>query len=81
MFRMWFAVRGDRYHIGYAESRDGVTWSRNDKTFGLAPTAAGWDSEMTCYPCAFTHKSRLYLAYNGNGYGRSGFGLAVWDDA
>lgn len=81
MFRMWFAVRGDRYRIGYAESRDGVTWTRDDRTFGLAPGAAGWDSEMTCYPCAFAHKGRLYLAYNGNAYGRTGFGLAVWDEA
>ena len=77
-FRMWFAVRGDRYRIGYAESSDGVTWSRDDRTFGLAPGAADWESEMTCYPCAFAHKGRLFLAYNGNGYGRTGFGLAVW---
>lgn len=80
-FRMWFAVRGDCYRIGYAESLDGETWSRNDEKFGLAPSASGWDSEMTCYPCAFEHKGQLYLAYNGNGYGRSGFGLAVWNEA
>ncbi len=78
-YRMWFAARGDNYTIGYAESRDGLTWTRNDAAYGLPPSAAGWDSEMTCYPCAFRHRGRLYLAYNGNQYGRSGFGLAVWE--
>jgi hypothetical protein len=79
-FRMWFAVRGERYRIGSAHSADGETWTRDDKRFGLPPGAAGWDAEMTCYPCAFVHKERLYLAYNGNGYGRTGFGLARWDE-
>jgi hypothetical protein len=34
---------------------------------------------MTCYPALFWHRDRLWLAYNGNGYGRTGFGLAVWE--
>lgn len=80
-FRMWFAVRGERYRIAYAESRNGESWHREDARFGLAPGPGGWDSEMTCYPCPFLHRGRLWLAYNGNGYGRTGFGLAVWDGA
>lgn len=78
IFRMWFALRGSHYRIGYAQSPDGRNWTRDD-TFGLSPSGDGWDSDMTCYPCAFRHQGTLYLAYNGNDYGRSGFGLAVWE--
>jgi hypothetical protein len=46
---------------------------------GLAPSSQGWDSQMTCYPALFWHRERLWLAYNGNGYGATGFGLAVWE--
>lgn len=76
---MCFACRGERYRIGAALSRDGISWTRNDYDFGLAPSTSGWDSEMTCYPALFWHRDRLWMAYNGNRYGATGFGLAVWD--
>lgn len=75
-FAMWFATRGERYHIGAAVSTDGAAWQRRDEELGLEPAGAGWDGEMVCYPCAFRHEGRLYLLYNGNGYGRAGFGIA-----
>jgi hypothetical protein len=75
--RMWYAYRGERYAIGYAESADGTTWQRRDSEAGLALASEGWDAEMQCYPCVFDHGGRRYMAYNGNGYGRSGFGFAV----
>jgi hypothetical protein len=75
---MCFACRGDNYRIGAASSTDGVNWTRLDAGMGLAPSSHGWDSEMTCYPALFRHRERLWLAYNGNGYGATGFGLAVW---
>ena len=37
----------------------------------------GWDSEMICYPYVFDRKGERYMLYNGNGYGKTGFGLAV----
>lgn len=76
---MCFACRGDRYRVGAAWSTDGLRWNRADETFGLSVSAAGWDSEMTCYPALFRHRSRLCLAYNGNGYGATGFGFTVWE--
>jgi hypothetical protein len=75
---MCFACRGERYRIGAAFSADGLQWMRLDE-IGLAPAAVGWDSEMTCYPALFRHRGRLWLAYNGNGYGATGFGLALWE--
>ena len=79
-FRMWFTHRGDRYRLGYAESGDGCTWQRNDAGGTLVAGAPGdWDAEMITYPCVFDSAGARYLLYNGNAYGRTGFGLAVLD--
>lgn len=82
-YRMWYSYRGrgdiTTYRIGYAESHDGLEWTRLDDTTGIGVSADGWDSDMVCYPCVFDHGGRRYMLYNGNGYGRSGFGLAVLD--
>jgi len=34
---------------------------------------------MVEYPFVFDHKGGRYMLYNGNGYGRTGFGIAVLD--
>jgi hypothetical protein len=77
IYRMWYSYRGDRYRIGYAESADGLSWTRRDDDQGLAPAGVGWDSEMCAYGYVFDHAGRRYMLYNGNGYGRTGFGVAV----
>jgi hypothetical protein len=79
VYRMWYAVRGARYRLGYAESKDGLSWTRQDERAGLEPAASGFDSEMLCYPWLVDHGGQRYLLYNGNGYGRTGIGLAVDD--
>jgi hypothetical protein len=82
-YKMWFSYRGgpwgDTYRIGYAESADGLTWQRQDEAMAsLQPGEPGsWDSEMLCYPEVFDYQGRRYMLYNGNGYGRTGIGLAV----
>jgi len=30
-----------------------------------------------CYPYVFDHAGSRYMLYNGNGYGRTGFGIAI----
>ena len=77
-YRMWFAVRGERYRIALAESDDGLTWTRGNE-LGLTPGAEAWESEMVEYPCVFDWDGRRFMLYNGNDYGRSGVGLAVLD--
>jgi hypothetical protein len=76
LYRMWYSVRGDRYRIGYAESVDGIEWTRKDADRGLNVSATGWDSEMVTYPFVWRGRAGLCMLYNGNGYGRTGFGLA-----
>jgi hypothetical protein len=80
-YRMWYAYRGHRYRIGYAESADGLTWNRLDDARGLDASGSGWDSEMVEYPWLFEHNGRDYMLYNGDDYGRSGVGLAAWESA
>ena len=81
-YHMWFSYRsgdGTKYRIGYAHSLDGITWDRK-KDYGIDVSESGWDSEMICYPFVFEHKGKIYMLYNGNDYGREGFGLAVLED-
>jgi len=79
-FEMWFSYRGDpgtTYRIGYATSRDGLTWKLALDNAGISVSPEGWDSEMIEYPFVIDHKGRRYMLYNGNGYGKTGFGMAV----
>ncbi|MGO4153368.1 hypothetical protein [Cupriavidus sp. YAF13] len=79
-YHMWFSYRsGDKtsYRIGYATSDDGDNWLSRLEDVGIGTSASGWDSEMIEYPFVFAHKGRWLMLYNGNGYGRTGFGVAV----
>ena len=77
LYRMWFAARGGSYRIGYAESADGLSWTRKDVESGIDVSAEGWDSEMLAYPYVFAREGEYYMLYNGNGYGKTGIGLAL----
>ncbi len=77
VYRMWFAARGESYRLAYAESGDGIEWSRKDADAGLAPSSSGWDAEMVEYPLVFDYGGSRHMLYNGNGYGATGVGHAV----
>ncbi len=79
LYHMWFAHRGESYQIGYAQSENGLEWRRMDERAGIACSATGWDSEMLCYPYVFFRGSEKFMLYNGNEYGKSGFGIAQWE--
>ena len=78
---MWFSFRsgsGHKYRIGYAKSFDnGISWELDLKSSGIDVSESGWDSEMIEYPFVFCHKDSCYMLYNGNGFGKTGFGLAL----
>jgi len=77
IYKMWYSYKGERYRIGYAESKDGIAWKRKDDLAGLDVSKDGWDSEMVEYAFVFNHKKDTYMLYNGNDYGKGGIGLAV----
>ncbi|MBL7544821.1 MAG: hypothetical protein JNL11_13470 [Bdellovibrionaceae bacterium] len=86
LFHMWYSFRGSQdyrsnlketYRIGYAKSRDGTQWQRDDLNVGISLGQKGeWDSEMICYPYVFNIGEQLVMLYNGNGFGKSGIGMA-----
>lgn len=78
LFKMWYAYRKnyETYRIGYAESKDGVTWSRLDNSVGIDVSPNGFDSEMLEYPSVIRFNDSEYMFYNGNEFGLKGIGLA-----
>jgi hypothetical protein len=68
------------YRIGHAHSVDLVDWTRDDTSLVLEPTPGDWDSDMLCYPHVFECEGQLHLLYNGNNFGRYGFGLATLEE-
>lgn len=73
-----FRSNRDRgYRIGHAYSDDLVNWARDDAQMHIDVSDNDWDSDMLCYPHAFECDGQVYMLYNGNGFGRYGFGLAV----
>lgn len=78
-YRMFYSVRRRdvaSYRLGYAESEDGLHWVRKDEEIGLDVSKDGWDSEMICYSAVIELNGRWYMFYNGNDFGRTGFGVA-----
>lgn len=84
-WHMWYCYRNCRdyrdgpgsYRIGHAWSTDGSTWVRDDAHAGIEPSASGWDSLMQAYPYVVRVGEKVYMFYNGNGFGRTGIGYAM----
>jgi hypothetical protein len=64
------------YRMGHAWSNDLLNWTRNEENPLAEASPGDWDSDMQCYPHAFECDGHVYLLYNGNEFGRYGFGLA-----
>jgi len=76
-YRMIYSARrlGETYRIHTATSVDGINWQRTtEELVDVSPS--GWDSEMVCYGNFLKHRDTTFLLYNGNAYGRDGFGAA-----
>ncbi len=85
LYHMYFCYRSsvdfrknknNGYRIGYAYSGDLKTWTRADELAGIDVSENDWDSDMQCYPHIFKVKEKVYLLYNGNEFGKHGFGIA-----
>lgn len=89
VYRMWYSYRKITnyrtskdcgYKIGYAESHDGKKWERKDYLVGIQTSKDGWDSEMIEYCHILEINGEKYMFYNGNGFGKTGFGYAVLEE-
>jgi hypothetical protein len=75
-----FRTNRDRgYRLGYARSTDLLHWVRDDRAAGIDVSDSGWDADMLCYPHVFWCGDQAFMLYNGNEFGRGGFGVAVLD--
>ncbi|MEP6569279.1 MAG: hypothetical protein ABJC10_05840 [Acidobacteriota bacterium] len=79
LYRMFYGAGTKElgYRLAYAESADGINWTRKDEEVGIAVSVSGWDSRMQAYPSIVRYNDTTYMFYNGNDYGREGFGYAV----
>jgi predicted GH43/DUF377 family glycosyl hydrolase len=79
IYKMFLSSRtkSNGYRLGYAESKDGISWRRLDNMIDIDVSSSGWDSQMIAYASIFNWKEKTYMFYNGNDCGRSGFGYAL----
>jgi len=88
VYKMWYSKRyiddfrfdkNKNYRAGYAESSDGVNWQRMDELAGIDISVDGWDSNAVAYLYTIKSNDTLIAFYNGNGFGKTGFGFAVYE--
>ncbi len=88
-YEMWFCYRSSKnyrdgdgsYRIGHATSVDGIDWTRQADPAGLAPTGQGWNAVTMAYPSVVEADGRRILFHNGDGFGKTGVGVAVQEPA
>lgn len=89
LYKMWYSRRdiidfrtdkNHSYRAGYAESPDGLHWRKLDEKVGIdiSEKKEDWDSEAIAYPYVLKLKHKLVLFYNGNNFGKTGFGYAEY---
>lgn len=80
---MWYCKRGssdyrlgkESYSIEHAVSNGSLLWSRKED---VTIERDNWDSYMQCYPFVFKFDDKQVMLYNGNDFGQTGIGVAVW---
>jgi hypothetical protein len=85
-YEMFFCYRSSReyrdgdgsYRIGHARSADGIKWIRESDPIGLQPTGSGWNGTTMSYPSVIVVDGRKFMFHNGNGFGQTGIGCAIW---
>ena len=60
--------------------KNGIKWVRKDNDIGIDVSKKGWDSQMISYPSIVKYKDKVYMFYNGNDYGKDGFGYAILEE-
>ena len=79
IYKMFYSIRIKKigYRLGYAESKNGIDWIRKDELINLDVSANGFDNDMICYSAVLEINNQLVMFYNGNDFGKTGFGYAV----
>ena len=82
IYKMFYSIRIKHkgYRLGYAESIDGIKWIRKDNEMNLDVSKDDFDNEMICYSSVIEINGKLVMFYNGNGFGKTGFGYALLEE-
>lgn len=64
------------YRLSYAVSKDLINWDRYEDENFIPSKKSDWDHEMQAYPRLINSDNRFLLFYNGNYFGKDGFGYA-----
>ena len=90
-YGMFYCYRGSRdfrdgtdaYRIGLATSSDGRHWQRQDNCIQVERSANAnpWDNLMQAYPTLAQVGDASYMIFNGNSFGKAGFGVAYLDSS
>lgn len=67
------------YRLAYAISENGLDWKR-EEDIGLTYHQNDFDSGMSAYPSIIELEGKTYMIYNGNEYGKYGFGYAELEE-
>lgn len=86
IYKMYFSYRKtnqyrisalDGYKLGLALSSDGIVWEKKYEDTGIELSDSAWDDHMMEYCHVFKHEGFIYMLYNGNDFGKEGFGYAI----
>lgn len=81
-YKMFYSIRtrSQGYRLGYADSPDGKQWTRKDEEVGIDVSKDGWDSQMIGYASVVPYRDKVWMFYNGNSCGQTGFGYAILEN-
>ncbi|WP_299868633.1 hypothetical protein [uncultured Roseobacter sp.] len=78
-YQLFYSVRRTSlgaYRLGYAESTDGISWTRRDAEMGLDVSPGAFDGQAIMYSAVIEAQGRTWCFYNGDGFGAAGFAVA-----
>ncbi|MBT7391915.1 hypothetical protein HN827_03735 [archaeon] len=77
-YKMYYSIRIKDlgYRLGYAESKNEIDWVRKDYLMNLDVSQNDFDDKMICYSSIIEIDDKIIMFYNGNDFGKTGFGYA-----
>lgn len=78
-YHLFYSIRVQskgQYALGYAQSKDGISWNRMDNEVGLNSNDFSFESEAICYSAVISVENHTYCFYNGNNFGIDGIAAA-----
>ncbi len=80
-YMLWYeGWTGSNGELGYASSRDGVSFTKPANSLVMTPSNGQFDSHLIMSPSAIYRRDQFYLFYNGNNGAKENIGYATSTD-